>query len=233
MHITTIKTSIFKKNDSLDTFIKAHIPTLQEGDVVVITSKIVALSEGRLGKVEDKEKIIVRESKEVIQIPWAYLTRMNDGWGINAGVDESNADAELILLPKNPNKTAEVLLHKLKKYYSIQKLGILITDTRSVPLRVGTIGRAIGYAGFKPLKNYIGKDDLFGRKSRVTQSNIPDALAASATFVMGEGNEQTPLAVVSGAPIQFTSKALSEKMKHLSLSPEKDIFSQIYKKTKE
>lgn len=229
MNIQGIKTTLFKKGDPLVAFLVQHIPTLENGDVLVITSKIIALSEKRFGKIKDKEMLIRRESEEVISTPWAFLTRTKDGWGINAGIDESNADDEIILLPKDPFASAEKLLGKLKVHYKIQKLGILITDTRSVPLRVGTVGRAIGFAGFKPLKSYIGKDDLFGRKSRATQSNYADALAAASVCVMGEGSEQTPLALIKNAPIAFTSRPLPLKDKKLYMLPKDDIFSFVFR----
>ncbi len=229
MLIHGIKTALFAKGDSLSAFVTTNVPELKSGDVLMITSKIVALAEKRTGKVFDKTKLIARESQEIIETPWAFLTHTNDGWGINAGIDESNADEELILLPKDAFTSAEKLRDKLLKQFKIKKLGILITDTRSVPLRVGTIGRAIGYAGFKPLKNYIGKDDLFGRKSRVTQSNHADALAAASVCVMGEGSEQTPLALIVDAPVTFVTRPLTKKEKILHLDPEKDIYSYVFK----
>nr|MDQ3015055.1 coenzyme F420-0:L-glutamate ligase [bacterium] len=149
----------------------------------------------------------------------------NDGWGINAGIDESNAKNKLILLPQDSFKTAEVLCENFKKHFSLKKLGVLITDTRSMPLRIGTVGKALGYAGFEPLKSYIGKKDLFGRKSRVTQSNVADALAASAVLVMGEGNEQTPMVVIKDAPVIFSNK----KGGSLALPPEGDIFGNVFR----
>ena len=228
MHIEKIKTALFKKGDPLLAFVLHHVPKLENGDVLVITSKIIALAERRVGKIKDKEKLIRKESKEIISTPWAFLTLTSDGWGINAGIDESNADDEIILLPKDPFASAEKLLLKLKAHYKINKLGVLITDTRSVPLRVGTVGRAIGFAGFKPLKSYIGKDDLFGRKSRVTQSNHADALAAASVCVMGEGSEQTPLALIKNAPITFTPRPLPLKAKKLYMLPREDIFSFIF-----
>ena len=230
MHIQGIKTALFKKGEKLEAFIFTHVPKLENGDVLVITSKIIALAEKRTGKIKDKEKLIRQESHEIISTPWAFLTLSKDGWGINAGIDESNADDEIILLPKDPFASAEKLLGKLKTHYKIQKLGILITDTRSVPLRVGTVGRAIGFAGFKPLKSYIGKDDLFGRKSRVTQSNHADALAGTAVCVMGEGSEQTPLALIKNSPVTFTSRPVSLKDKKLHLLPHDDIFECVFRR---
>ena len=229
MNIQGIKTTIFKNGEPLVAFIVQHIPKLENGDVLVITSKIIALAEKRVGKIKDKEMLVRRESQEVISTPWAFLTLAKDGWGINAGIDESNALDEIILLPKDPFVSAEKLRSKLKAHFKINKLGVLITDTRSVPLRVGTVGRAIGFAGFKPLKSYIGKDDLFGRKSRVTQSNHADALAAASVCTMGEGSEQTPLALIKDAPIAFTSRPLALKDKKLYMLPKDDIFGFVFK----
>jgi len=228
MLVTAIKTSLFKNGRPLFDFIVQHVPPLHSGDLLVVTSKIVALSEGRVARLADKQRIIAQESREVIETPWAFITCGADGWSINAGVDASNADGQLVLLPRDTGAAAAVLCVALKKRFRIKKLGVIITDTRSVPLRVGTIGRALGYAGFEPLKSYIGKKDLFGRTSRVTQSNHADALAAAAVLVMGEGNERCPLAVISGAPVLFTAPRSSKRTIPLALSPELDIFSYVF-----
>lgn len=220
MEIIGIKTSIFQENENLLKFLLFNIPPLQSGDILAITSKVVALSQGRTGALKDKEKLIKRESKKTIQTQWALLALTGDGWNINAGIDESNAKKNLILMPKNPFQVARIIQNKLKKHFSIKNLGVLITDTKSVPLRVGTVGRAVAYAGFRPLKSYIGKKDLFGRKSRLTESNIADALAASAVLMMGEGNEKVPVVILRGAPVNFGN---SRRVK-LSLDPKKDIY---------
>ncbi len=229
MQVLPIKTTLFKINDSLFEFIKAHLPELREGDILAVTSKIVALSEGRVGKIADKEKIIRKEAKEVIETPWASLTLTERGWEINAGVDESNADHQLILLPKDSFVSAENLLEKLKEHYKIKNLGIIITDTKSTPLRVGTVGRALGVAGFLSIKSYVGKEDLYGKESRVTTSNVADALATTAVYVMGEGNEQTPLAIIKEAHVTFIEGPLNEEFKKLNLSVAQDIFTHIYR----
>ena len=165
-------------------------------------------------------------ARDSIKTPWALLTLTGDGWNINAGVDESNANNKIILIPKNSFQVAESLLLKLRRKFSITKLGILITDTKSVPLRVGTIGRAVAYAGLEPIKSYIAKKDLFGRKSRFTDSNIADSLTAIAVLVMREGSEQTPLVILRNTRIRFSSKKIR---KELSFPPQKDIFAAIYK----
>ena len=229
MEILPVKTPIFKTNQSLFDFIKSNVQILSEGDILVITSKLVALSEGRVGKIEDKEKIIREEAEDIIETAWAYLTLTSRGWEINAGVDESNADNQLILLPKDSFSSAEILLEKLKSYYKISRLGIIVTDTRSMPLRVGTVGRAIGLAGFLPIKSYVGKEDLYGRESRLTASNVADALASSAVLMMGEGSEQTPFSIIKSAPVTFTDEVLSEADKKLFLLPDEDIFAHVFR----
>ena len=113
MQITPIKTTLFKVGDSVIKFIKNHV-VLEDEDILVITSKVVALAEGRVGKIEDGEHIIKSEAKEIIKTPWVDLTFSDRGWEINAGVDESNADDGLILLPKDSFHSAELLLKILK-----------------------------------------------------------------------------------------------------------------------
>ena len=227
MRIIGIKTPLFEEKGNLLDFVCAAIPTLAEGDIVVITSKIVALAQGRVGVIEKKNAYVEKNAKRIIETPWALLTLTEDGWCINAGVDESNADNKLILLPRNPFAAAETMRKALIKRFSVDRLGVLITDTRSVPLRVGTIGRAIAYAGFNPLRSYVGKKDLFGRKSRVTVSNVVDALAAGAVLAMGEGDERMPIALIKDAPVQFVS-LLQKKYKRLAMPPETDIFSGVF-----
>lgn len=224
-----IKTPIFEIGEKLLPFLASNIPKLIEKDIIVVTSKIIALAEKRVATHNDKERFIQKCSLKTIQTPWAYLTLTTDGWGINAGIDESNAQNGVVLMPINPFATAEKIRAALMKKYKLKKLGILITDTRSIPLRAGTVGRTVGIAGFFPFKSYIGKDDLFGRKSRVTVSNQADALAASAVCVMGEGNEQIPLVLIRNAPVTFTSKTLSSTHQKLSLTPQADIFKYVFK----
>lgn len=230
MQIISIKTSLFKEKENLLNFLFNNIISLEDGDIVAITSKIVALSQGRVGKLKDKKDLIVHNSKKIIETPWAFMTLTNDGWCINAGTDESNANHKVILLPKDIFKTAELLRKRMLKHYSLKKLGIVITDTKSLPLRAGTVGRAIGYAGFKPLKSYIGRKDLFGKKSRFTESNIADAVSACAVLAMGEGDERIPLVIIKNAPVIFTNTSmLNKKSTGLSIMPEKDIYSYVYK----
>lgn len=230
MRVTGIGTGLFIEGESLIDFISKNIVNVEEGAIIAITSKIVALSQGRVCGIRDKEMFLRQESKEIIETPWEPLTLTNDGWCINAGMDESNADSRIILMPGHSFEVAENIRSVLRDFFSIDRLGIIITDTKSVPLRVGTIGRAIGYAGFEPLKSYIGRKDLFDRKSRVTESNVADALAAAAVLMMGEGDERVPLAIIDDAPVSFVSGPVERKT--LSLLPENDIFSYVFARVK-
>ncbi len=117
MHVKAVHTSIFQKNDDIFSFIINHVPRLNERDIIVITSKIVALSEGVVIPKAQKRKFLESISTKMIETPWAIRTCIDDEWTINAGVDESNAKQGLIVLPNDSHKTAHILLTKLKKSY--------------------------------------------------------------------------------------------------------------------
>ncbi|MBI2420718.1 MAG: coenzyme F420-0:L-glutamate ligase [Candidatus Levybacteria bacterium] len=115
----------------------------------------------------------------------------------SAGVDESNGGGYFVLWPKNPQKSANSIREMLSKKYKVKNLGVMITDSKSIPLRRGAVGTAIAHSGFSAVKNYIGKKDVFGRKFKVQKSNVLENLAGASVAVMGEGSEQTPIAIIS------------------------------------
>lgn len=229
MKVTPIRTRLFRQGESLERFIVEHLARPKEGSIVAVTSKIVALAQGRvvaLKNQKDKTRWIKKESRVAIQTPWCFLTLKNGEWCANAGVDESNADGSLILLPRNIQKTAASLCAHLQKRYRLKRLGVIITDTRIYPMRVGTMGVAIGYAGFAPIKSYIGSSDLFGRKLKRTQTNIVNALAVSAVLAMGEGAERRPIAVIEGADVAFGGRAPS--IASLTIDSRDDLYNAAY-----
>lgn len=179
-----------------------YLPRLKEKSVVAITSKIIAICEGRFVKVgtANKDDLIAKEAEYYLPRKLnkygAMLTIKQNILAPSAGIDESNAHGHYILWPKNPQKTANQVRAYLRKKHKVKNLGVIITDSRTLPLRWGTIGVSLAYSGFKPLNNYIGKKDLFGRRLKVTKSNIADALAVVAVLVIGEGAEQTPIAIM-------------------------------------
>ena len=229
MKVKAIHTRIFKEGENLQRFIIEHIPTLKDESVLVVTSKIVALAERRTAPLKDKDRIIRKESTWIIPTKYVPLTITNGMLMTSAGIDESNAKDKIILLPKDSYATAKKLHKLLCKHYNIKNFGILITDSRTLPLRAGTIGVALGYVGFRGVKNYKGVLDIFGRALKITVANIADSLASTSVLLMGEGDEQKPLAVIEKAPIEFADRTDS---KELIIKPEEDLYFNLLKRSK-
>lgn len=229
MTVTPIRTRIFSVRDKLARFIYDHLPRLQDGDILVVTSKIVALAQGRAVAYQtpkDKERWIRRQSSKALRAPWCLLTKLGGEWCANAGVDESNADGKIILFPKDIQHEAERLRRILMRDYRIRRFGVLVTDTRLIPMKRGSMGVAVAVAGFEPLQSYIGQKDLFGRPLKTTESNVAQALSAAAVFVMGEGDEQCPLAIVREARVTFTHRQTS--LAPLAVDPCRDLYRAAY-----
>ena len=232
MEIKAIKTRIFQEKEDLFSFILEYVKKIPENSVLVITSKIVALAEGRTVEYKNqlqKTKLIKQESEFSLKTKTVWLT-IKDGMVLaNAGIDESNAKGKLILLPKDSFQSADLIRKKLKKIFKVKKLGVLITDSRIFPLRAGVVGIALSYAGFQGLKNYIGKKDIFDRVLKMSKTDIADSLATSAVLCMGEGKEQQPLALISNAPIEFLEKI---NKKELIINPKDDLYLPLFGKLK-
>jgi F420-0:gamma-glutamyl ligase len=230
MKIRALKTSIFKPKENLLLFIERYIQFIKENTVLVITSKIVALSEGRFVKNKNEKtklELIKKESELVLLTPYVYLT-LKDGVAMaNAGVDESNADGNIIMLPRNSFLSAAKIRNYFVDKYKLKNFGVIITDSRSLPLRAGITGVALGYAGFRGLKDYRGKLDIFKRLFHFSRVNVADSLATAAVFCMGEGTEQKPLAVISDIQLEFSEKI---NKKELKINIQDDIYAPLFKK---
>ncbi len=208
---------------------------LKDGDVLVITSKIISLHQGRsipVDQVPDKDELIIREAQSylpraVVPHNYAVLTLHNHLIAPSAGIDESNALDHYILLPEKVDQVATEWHQFFKERYQINNLGLIITDSRSNPLRLGVTGVSLSFAGFHPLRDYRGQADLFGRPMKISQTNIVDSLAAAAVFAMGECSEQTPAAIVRGVSgLNFTDEDCQSE---LWLSPNDDIYQSFYR----
>lgn len=230
MIIRPIKTRVFQESEDLFGFITDYFKKLPEKFVIVVTSKIVALAEKRIVTIETaqtKEKLIQAESDLAIPTKYVWLT-IKDGMVMaSAGIDESNGNGKLILLPRDSFKTARNLRRKLQRHYRVKRLGVLITDSRTIPLRVGVVGVALGYAGFRGVKDYRGTPDIFGRKFKFSRTNVADSLATAAVLAMGEGNEQQPLARIEHAPIEFCATVHTREL-HISI--EEDMYWPLFSK---
>jgi coenzyme F420-0:L-glutamate ligase len=228
MQIISIKTKIFKKNEDLIKFIQKYVKKIPEKSVLVVTSKIVSLSEGRTVEYKgerEKVKLIKEESDFAIKTKLTWLT-IRDGMVMSsAGIDKSNADGKIILLPKDTFKSADFIRKKIKKIFKLKKFGVLITDSRIFPLRAGIVGVALGYAGFKGVKDYRGTPDIFGRILKMSRTDMADSLATAAVLCMGEGKEQQPLALITNPPIDFTEKI---NKKELIMDPKKDLYLPLF-----
>jgi dihydrofolate synthase / folylpolyglutamate synthase len=218
------------QDDLFDALSRSNLK-LKEGDVVAVSSKVVSIGEGRTVPVEgtDKETLIEQEAEWIICLPNpTYRSRFTINKGSmagSAGIDQSNGNGHYILYPSDPFTSAKRLRSFLMKTYGVKKLGVLITDSTSIPLRRGAIGFALSWDGFVPLKDYRKKKDLFGREFKIEVANIADGLAAGAVVAMGEGGEGTPVVIIRGAPVTFGNKKTREP---LITAPENDLFAPLF-----
>jgi putative folate metabolism gamma-glutamate ligase len=240
MLVRSYKTDRIKTGDGLFNILDKTLPILKEQSILVITSKIISLCESNvIPKNTSRNKLeIIKENadaylEDIGENPYHIcLTIKNNILIPSAGIDESNGDDVYILYPKNIQKSATEIWNYLRNYFSIKELGVLITDSHTTPMRKGVIGIGIGWCGFKALYSYIGKPDCFGKPLRVTAINNLDALASAAVFVMGEGDEQTPIAVIENMPrIEFQSQAPSQlEIDEITIHPEEDLYAPLMNK---
>lgn len=214
MIVKAIRTRKFlPPQDDLKELLSA-IKLLEEDSIVAITSKVVSIGEGRcipIGSL-NKDQIAIKEADKYLPrefSPQGFIlhTIKNNMLVASSGIDESNGANYYILWPKDPTKSAKKIWQILRKKFAIKNLGVIITDSRLVPLRRGVVGIAIAYYGFQPLKDYRRTKDLFGREFLMETSNLPDSLATAAVLEMGEGAESQPIAIISDiSDIHFTKK---------------------------
>lgn len=234
MIVNALKTEqVTVGSSSLWDIVDRAVPDMVNRSILVITSKIVSICEGRVVRIgeADKQSLIRRESERYIDPEHsAYgisLTITNDMLIPTAGIDESNGNGYYILWPENPYRTASEIRSHLVRKFARTDVGVLITDSKTTPLRWGTTGVSLGHAGFAALHNYIDTPDIFGRQLKVTKANVADGLAAAAVTVMGEGNEQTPLAIITDVPfVQFEDTSpTAEDIRHLVIDPADDLYA--------
>lgn len=212
MQLIPVQTRRFElPQDDLFAVLDGALRDVQEGDVVLISSKVVAIGEGRTLEADTVDKAALVAAEADLLIPRSYwkspLTITRSAFIGTSGIDESNADGYLVLLPEDAFKSAAAIHTYLQKRFSIQNVGVVVTDSHSQPLRRGASGVAVGFWGFEPVVDHIGKKDLFGREIKIEQSNLVDGLAAAATVVMGEVAECQPVVIARGVPdLTFTEE---------------------------
>ena len=234
MRVQAIKThKITQEDTDILAIVDTYVTEMPEGSILAVTSKIVSLCEGRVVKKEgtDKQELVARESELYLspeENKYHFSLAVKQGLLIpTAGIDESNAQGVYVLWPRDAQKTADSIREFLRKNFSLSRVGVVITDSTTRPLRWGVTGIAVAHSGFLALNDFRGKPDIFGVPLKVTQVNVADGLAAVAVLSMGESNEQTPLAVVEDVPfVQFQDRnPTAEELSVLRISLEEDLYA--------
>lgn len=238
MKISPIKTNVIgAKEYSLKSFVDEYVHELDDESVLVVTSKVVALCEGAVrAKSEVTKDELIREEAELVLLPentryGITFTIKNHMITPTAGIDESNAGDVYVLLPRDPQTSANRLREYLVKKFQVENVGVVITDSTSRMLQRGTTGVCLAHSGFRALNSYVGKPDLFGREMKVSASNVAQGLAAAAVVTMGEGAERTPLSIITDVSfVQFQKRNPSEDELHeIYIELDDDIFSPFLK----
>lgn len=226
-----VQQAAFPLYETIFSAIEAQEQTLQEGDVLAISSKYVAISENRIVELDSITptayahelatrykmdariaELVIQESEHIFGgIQLGYLLTWHHGvMSPNAGLDRSNIPAgKVVLLPAEPYQSAQAIRDAVLEKFGV-RIGIVMTDSWLVPGRYGTTGVALASAGFLPIEDERGKEDLFGNPMEVTQRGVADSLCVAAELVMGERDEATPIALIRGASISLSDKSVSQ-----------------------
>jgi len=208
MTLEIIPIKIEKEIEPVDDIIQLMMlstPDIRDGDIVVFTQKIISKQEGQIvrlssikpsllatgiaseyGKDPRIIQLILDESKRIVRMKNGIIISETFHGHVcaNAGVDESNVnEGHATLLPKNANKSAEMLRNKIKEKTG-KNIAVIISDTFGRPFRYGQTNVAIGFSGISPITNYVGTKDNFGRTLRVTEIATVDEMCSAAELVM-------------------------------------------------
>lgn len=192
-----------KKGDDLAGLI-AKAAELADGDVVVVTQKIVSKAEGAMVAVDPEDPlshkpVVEQESVRVLRRRGdLVISETKHGFVCaNAGVDRSNVAADqAALLPDDPDRSARRIRDGIRAQAGVET-GVIVSDTFGRPWRRGVADVAIGSAGIRPILDLRGTEDTTGRELQVTEVAVVDELAAAAELVMGKA-ENIPVAIIRG-----------------------------------
>ena len=233
--------------DDLATLIMAALACagleLNDGDVLAISSKVVARAEGRnvmlstiepgaeaqeraavTGKDARMVELVLRESRSISrQASEVLISEHRLGFiSANAGIDRSNVggdEDEVLLLPLEPDASAADLRARLAAA-SDAAPGVVIMDSHGRPFRLGTVGVAIGVAGLPALLDLRGRADLFGRELRVSMQGYADMIASAAQLTGGEGAEGRPVILLRGLQYPPQDGSASDLLR----PPDRDLY---------
>ena len=238
--------SDIRPGDNLDLIILDSVKKanefLSDGDVIIVAQKVVSKSEGRLVDlrvvnpssrslhiakqyVKDPRliELILNESVDVLRLARGMLIVETKRGLIcaNAGVDQSNLEGSnyAVLLPEDADMSARKLRDSFRKKVGID-VAVIISDTFGRPFREGQVNVAIGVAGIQPLKSYIGTQDMYGKKLKVTEIAVVDEIASAAELQMGKA-ERIPVVIIRGYDYRMKE---STSISELIRSKERDLF---------
>jgi coenzyme F420-0:L-glutamate ligase / coenzyme F420-1:gamma-L-glutamate ligase len=225
----------------LDSASRGDTP-LQDGDVLVITHKVVSKAEGRLvelSTVEPSQKaqeyslqtgkdprvveLVLRESRAVRRIvPGVLITETRQGFVCaNSGIDKSNVEGAdtYVLLPLDPDTSARAIRLRLRELGV--DVAVIISDTHGRAHKAGEVNVAIGASGLSVLNDRRGEHDLFGYELKVKTTAVADELASAAELVIGQADEGIPAAIIRGYKYRMSEDS---KAADLVWPSEKDLF---------
>jgi len=220
-----------------------QVTPIQDGDIIVITHKIVSKSEGRLidlatitpsepatnfaiytGKDPRVVEVVLRESRAIRRMsPGVIITETRNGFVCaNAGIDKSNVKGRetVALLPNDPDASARKIRLSLEKL-SGKRVAVIISDTHGRAHKDGEVNVAIGASGFPVILDRRGEMDLFGYELKVKRIAIADELAGAAELVIGQASEGTPAAIIRGYKVRVDD---ASKATDLIWPRDKDLF---------
>lgn len=228
----------------LESLEKKH-QDLLDNDILVIAHKVVSKAEDRvvsleyikpsakslsIAKKNDKDprivEIILEESKDIVRLSkGVIIVETKHGFiCANAGVDQSNIEDSInhaVLLPIDPDRSARKIRDSLVKKTG-KDIAVVITDTFGRPFREGQTNVAIGIAGIEPIKSYIGRADMYGRKLKVTEIAVVDEIASAAELAMGKLG-RIPFVILRGYNYRKAHQK-SAQVSKLIRPKEKDLF---------
>jgi len=218
---------------------------LQNGDVLVVTQKIVSKAAGLVIDLADVKpsarafeiaeihggdprhiEVVLRQSRDIVVVRPNLLIAEHLCGAImaNAGVDRSNVDTAggrdlVIILPPDPDAAARTLRDTLQARHAVG-IAVILSDSWGRPWRLGTTGAALGVAGLAPLRDLRGTPDLFGAPLRHSLQAVGDELAAAANLVMGQAAESVPVVLIRG----FAHESEDGAARNLLRPRDQDVF---------
>jgi len=249
IRIYPVRTKLVEKGDDLVALIVQALEEakfdLKDDDIVVITSKVVSMSQGRLVSLDSIKpsrrsrilakryglepefvELVLREADEIYGGVYRALYTLKDNiLTANAGIDHKNVPASsAVLWPNDPSRAAAGIQRRIRSLTG-KRVGVSIIDSRITPLRVGTTGVTLGAVGFELVKDCRGKQDLYGKPLLITKLAVADDIASAAHLVMGEVDERTPVAIVRGIPLSPKGKRAATMI----MPPELCLFMGVFK----